>query len=257
MRFLLALFVCIAPLYSADKTQGFAPSGPFSCREPPRPQTASSDLVPAVTLTKTLSCDRPKTSPTATATTLLSLIGGSAPFTSTWVLSHPLPKTMLSSALVSLLGSLCSQALTRAFSFTQSLTFTLIGGCYFGPILFYWYGLINWLGDWIEKRYAPPKSIKVLAQLVVNQSAGAVLINIGFLLFHTTLTSLLSPDPTSLSSIIPRAKLLLPSALKANWSIWPAASYINFYFVPREKRVLFTQVVAVAYNFVLSLVAVS
>lgn len=73
---------------------------------------------------------------------------------------NPLLSTMLSSAAVSLLGSLCSQMLT-SFSLKHSVTFTLIGGLYFGPVLFYWYGLINKLGDLIDVKRPMPKFAKV------------------------------------------------------------------------------------------------
>ena len=77
--------------------------------------------------------------------------------------ANPLLSTMLSSAAVSLLGSLCSQMLT-SFSLKNSVAFTLIGGIYFGPVLFYWYGLINKLGDYIDVNRPMPKFVKVRAR---------------------------------------------------------------------------------------------
>tara|TARA_R110002050_G_scaffold48768_1_gene113225 strand:- start:986 stop:1270 length:285 start_codon:yes stop_codon:yes gene_type:complete len=43
-----------------------------------------------------------------------------------------------------------------------------------------------------------------------------------------------------------------PKMLLANYSVWPAAIFINFRFVPLEKRVLFSNTIALGYNGIVS-----
>lgn len=40
----------------------------------------------------------------------------------------------------------------------------------------------------------------------------------------------------------------LPPAIRANWSLWVPAQFINFRFVPPAYQVLFANVVALAWN---------
>jgi protein Mpv17 len=44
----------------------------------------------------------------------------------------------------------------------------------------------------------------------------------------------------------------VPTALIANWSLWIPAQVINFRFVPGKFQVLFSNVVALAWNVYLS-----
>eukprot|EP00882_Tetradesmus_deserticola_P023055 GHRQ01025086.1.p1 GENE.GHRQ01025086.1~~GHRQ01025086.1.p1 ORF type:complete len:123 (+),score=21.77 GHRQ01025086.1:240-608(+) len=40
----------------------------------------------------------------------------------------------------------------------------------------------------------------------------------------------------------------LPSAVRANWALWVPAQFLNFRFVPAQYQVLFSNVVALAWN---------
>ena len=42
------------------------------------------------------------------------------------------------------------------------------------------------------------------------------------------------------------------SPFQTDWSVWPAAQFINFYFLPTHYRVLYVTAVTTAYNVFLS-----
>jgi hypothetical protein len=54
---------------------------------------------------------------------------------------------------------------------------------------------------------------------------------------------------------VAKIKADLPSALKANWSLWVPANFVNFRFVPPVLQVAFANVVALGWNTYLSIVS--
>ena len=60
-----------------------------------------------------------------------------------------------------------------------------------------------------------------------------------------------------LSAGIEATKSKLWDTLKVNWTIWPAASTINFWFMPLQYQVLFANFVGLFWNIYLSWAAYS
>jgi hypothetical protein len=89
----------------------------------------------------------------------------------------------------------------------------------------------------------------------LNQSVGAILINVGFIFSFYALTCLVRGQTFAFSTATTLVKSKMGTSLKANWSVWPLASFLNFLLVPAQYRVLFTQCVAALYNMLLSLIA--
>lgn len=169
---------------------------------------------------------------------------------------YPLLMTMLLSSFVAIVGDVLSQALTGSRDFRRVSIFALLGGLFFGPVLHYWYGVIGRFGGQLQKKYPTmPKVVRVLCQVGLNQSVGAVLINVGFIFSFYALTCLVRGTPFMLSTASQLVKSKMGTSLRANWSVWPLASFLNFLLVPAQYRVLFTQCVAALYNMLLSLIA--
>jgi len=164
--------------------------------------------------------------------------------------------TMALSSFVAILGDCLSQVLTGTRNFHRVVIFALLGGLFFGPVLHFWYGVVGKWGAYLDKRFPKiPKVQRVVYQVLLNQSVGAILINMGFIFSFYLLTCVVRSQVFDLSVAVSLVKSKMSSSLKANYSVWPAASFLNFYLVPSQYRVLFTQCVAAIYNCMLSLIA--
>lgn len=63
---------------------------------------------------------------------------------------------------------------------------------------------------------------------------------------------LLSALDSKADRVVDTLKADLPSAICANWALWVPAQFLNFRFVPAQYQVLFSNVVALAWNVYLS-----
>ena len=90
-------------------------------------------------------------------------------------------------------------------------------------------------------------------QVALNQTIVATLINVGFLYLRALLAGWEGAGGLAGATRDVRARL--PGIMRANWTIWPLFSFVNLYLVPLEYRVLFMNVVGVAYNTALSYLA--
>eukprot|EP00520_Triparma_pacifica_P011409 CAMPEP_0118639008 /NCGR_PEP_ID=MMETSP0785-20121206/3997_1 /TAXON_ID=91992 /ORGANISM="Bolidomonas pacifica, Strain CCMP 1866" /LENGTH=62 /DNA_ID=CAMNT_0006530313 /DNA_START=458 /DNA_END=643 /DNA_ORIENTATION=+ len=61
----------------------------------------------------------------------------------------------------------------------------------------------------------------------------------GFIFSFYSLTCLVRSQVFELSVAVALVKSKISSSLKANYSVWPLASFLNFYLVPSQYRVLF------------------
>jgi len=87
----------------------------------------------------------------------------------------------------------------------------------------------------------------VLAKTAIDQCIWAPVMTCVFLAFLTTLEG--HPDVTVITSVI-QAKLV--PIMLANFTVWPVAHLVNFRFVPPEQRILFNNIVAIAWTTYLS-----
>jgi len=90
---------------------------------------------------------------------------------------------------------------------------------------------------------------KALSLVLVNQTIGALVINAGFVLVFSRLSGLLLPPS---NRVVQPFRTRLWTTLVTSWTVWPVASFVNFYFVPVDYRVLYTSCIAAVYNFLLS-----
>ena len=92
------------------------------------------------------------------------------------------------------------------------------------------------------------------AQVALNQTLVATLLNVGFLYLRALLAGA-GGRAGALAAATRDVRARLPGIMRANWTVWPLFSFVNLYLVPLEYRVLFMNLVGVAYNTALSYLA--
>ncbi|WIA15471.1 hypothetical protein OEZ85_002111 [Tetradesmus obliquus] len=156
---------------------------------------------------------------------------------------HPLLVKALTTAFLSAIGNLICQVFIEKqdidkLDWKRINTFTLLGLLWVAPCLHFWYGSLN-------KIVTLQGNAGALARMACDQ--------LGFApLFVGSMMAILTALDGKSDKVIDTLKADLPSAIKANWALWVPAQFLNFRFVPAQYQVLFSNVVALAWNVYLS-----
>eukprot|EP00878_Enallax_costatus_P004647 GHUV01004894.1.p1 GENE.GHUV01004894.1~~GHUV01004894.1.p1 ORF type:complete len:314 (+),score=67.32 GHUV01004894.1:89-1030(+) len=150
---------------------------------------------------------------------------------------NPLLIKAITAAVLSAVGNLICQVLVEKkeeVDLRRLSIFTGLGFVWVAPCLHLWYGRLATL-------------------VTATGNTGAILRmacdQLGFApLFVGSMIAILTALDGKADQIVPELKSSLPSAIKANWMLWVPAQFINFRFVPVNYQVLFSNLVAVAWN---------
>lgn len=113
-------------------------------------------------------------------------------------------------------------------------TFTVLGLLWVAPCLHFWYGTLNRL-------VTATGNTGALMRMACDQ--------LGFApLFIGSMIAILTALDGKADRVVDTLKADLPSAITANWMLWVPAQFVNFRFVPQSYQVLFSNLVAVAWN---------
>jgi len=174
--------------------------------------------------------------------------------------THPLSTKAITSGIIAGAGDFGCQALVDKHEYqasdddstlngtTPSLDwwdrqrtgrFTFLGACLVAPVVHIWYNLLA--------TRIVPGTTSVVKRVVLDQFAFAPCFMTVWLASLWTLEGRMSPSV--MTSHIVEA---MPSIVVANWSLWIPAQGINFRFVPVKYQVLYSNVVALLWNFYLS-----
>jgi hypothetical protein len=151
--------------------------------------------------------------------------------------SSPLLTKACTSALIAALADTFAQRLTSSkasLNFRRSFIIATYGFFWIGPSNHYWHGFLERLIP--MSKNTGTRSAKKVA---VDQLLFGPLNNILMLLFMARVV-----DGVSLSTSISRLRMQFPSVQFRGWRLWPAAQFLNHYFMPLKFRVLFTNSVA-------------
>ena len=95
--------------------------------------------------------------------------------------------------------------------------------------------------------------------MFIDQTIGAVLINMGFFVAFELVQQLYAPYPSLRSNFLAEAQKSIRSnfwiTMKTNWMCWPLVNFVNFLVIPLRYRLLFLNFFAVAWNMFLSGIA--
>ncbi|KAI3984264.1 hypothetical protein MKX01_011218 [Papaver californicum] len=154
---------------------------------------------------------------------------------------YPLLTKSVTSALLNLIGDLACQILidkVPTVDLKRTFIFTLLGFSLVGPALHFWY-------LYLSKLVTSPGATGAVLSLVLDQFIFSPI----FLgVFLSTLVTLEGKP----SQVVPKLQQEWFSAVIANWQLWIPFQFLNFRFVPQNFQVLAANVVALAWNVILS-----
>lgn len=171
--------------------------------------------------------------------------GGSKWSLLSWYLSllekYPVLTKGVTSALLTLIGDLICQVTidqVPSLDLKRTFLFTLLGLVLVGPTLHFWYLYLSRL---VTLTGASGAFLRLLLDQFVFSP-----IFIG--VFLSTLLTLEGRP----SEVVPKLQQEWFSAVLANWQLWIPFQFLNFRFVPQQFQVLAANVVALAWNVILS-----
>ncbi|CAN8252376.1 unnamed protein product [Cochlearia groenlandica] len=153
----------------------------------------------------------------------------------------PVLTKAVTSAILTLIGDLiCQLTIDKSSSLDKkrTLTFTALGLGLVGPALHFWY-------LYLSKVVTASGLSGAVMRLLLDQFVFAPVFVGVFLSAVVTLEG----KP---SNVIPKLKQEWTGAVLANWQLWIPFQFLNFRFVPQNFQVLASNVVALAWNVILS-----
>jgi hypothetical protein len=165
----------------------------------------------------------------------------------------PIPTKMISSLIVGGLGDVLLQKINGdPLDFRRLMVFSTVTMFYIAPMCHFWYNTLEMIPTPANLGPVLQNALKLL----VDQSIGAVMVNMGFFFSFELSDRLYPPYQAGRNSFIAAGinscKNNLWGALLANWTCWPIINYVNLMFVPLKYRVLFSNFAAVFWNMFLS-----
>lgn len=153
--------------------------------------------------------------------------------------AHPVLTKAVTSFLGFALGDYLAQAITGVgmFNSLRCLRLSLYGLLIDGPVGHLWYRFL----DGTVFPEAPTSNKAVLSKTALDQFVWGPAMTVVFFAFLKTLEG--RPD-----LILATVKSKLWKVMVANYMVWPLAHFASFKWVPTEYRVLYNNVVSVAWN---------
>lgn len=160
---------------------------------------------------------------------------------------HPWKVQILTAGSTCGISDIISQQLIERRGFTdhsikRTIKMTTVGLIYVGPILCKWY-------KYLDQLVVGKSKVAVFKKVLLDQFVLAPCFLAGFIVVTGFLGGL------SLEKIYLKLEKNYTNALMSNYTIWPAAQLLNFYFIPLKHRLAVVQIVALVWNTYLSWMA--
>ncbi|CAH2072339.1 unnamed protein product [Thlaspi arvense] len=174
---------------------------------------------------------------------------------------YPVLTKAVTSAILTLIGDLiCQLTINRTSSLDKkrTLTFTILGLGLVGPALHFWRIKLLMLILYLLSEIRNSIRYLYLSKVVTATGlSGAVLrLLLDQFIFAPIFVGVFLSAVVTLegkpSNVIPKLKQEWTGAVLANWQLWIPFQFLNFRFVPQNFQVLASNVVALAWNVILS-----
>ncbi|XP_065650867.1 protein Mpv17 isoform X2 [Hydra vulgaris] len=157
---------------------------------------------------------------------------------------HPFAITMATTGTISCFGDLIAQQIIEQRGFQnhqirRTLKLTCMGFFMVAPTLRCWYLTL-------DKLFKGNKARVAIQKMILDQTLFAPFFIGNFLIVADAL------ENKSIEQIIDKLKSSYFQTLTMNWFIWPPVQIANFYYIPLEHRVLFSNMAALIWNTYLS-----
>eukprot|EP00026_Physarum_polycephalum_P016203 Phypoly_transcript_17062.p1 GENE.Phypoly_transcript_17062~~Phypoly_transcript_17062.p1 ORF type:complete len:219 (+),score=29.04 Phypoly_transcript_17062:155-811(+) len=129
---------------------------------------------------------------------------------------------------------------TSPYDIPRTLRMAAVGMFLSGPLLHVWYKVLD---KWMA---GPPTKALLFKKIAADQLLYTPISLAGFL----AVLPLLEGKPPS--AIKDRLKSDFTPILLTNWTVWPAAQYVNFAYIPTDQRVLYVTTLGIVWNSFLS-----
>ncbi|ONK77997.1 uncharacterized protein A4U43_C02F13130 [Asparagus officinalis] len=154
---------------------------------------------------------------------------------------YPVATKAITSAILTLIGDLiCQFVINRVtkLDLKRTFVFTFLGLALVGPTLHFWYLSLS-------KLVTMPGASGAFLRLLLDQFVFSPIFIGVFLCSLVTLEG----RP---SQVVPKLQQEWFSSVLANWQLWIPFQFLNFLFVPQKLQVLAANMVALAWNVILS-----
>lgn len=150
---------------------------------------------------------------------------------------YPILVQSVSAGILSMTGDFIAQTMEETRDFKRSARFFIFGSAFVGPSLALWYRWLNRL---------PKGNFGVIAKVALDQFVWSP---VGIAFFFGMQGAL---QGITLDDSYQKLKLVYWDVLKANWTVWPAIQFANFYMVPVNYQSIVVNTVAIGWNAYLS-----
>ena len=170
--------------------------------------------------------------------------------------NNPISTKSITAAIIASIGDLLSQKLESSklaekdfiLDLSRTGSFFLCGLLYVGPFVHAWYELLMKLDRWLDKKFGTPRAKRVLTQVFVDQTLGIAIFFPAYFYVYEYLESLVRWRTPSLSDANAKCLEQISKVLLMQYRVMPLSNLINFGFVPKELRVLYSNTVSVFWN---------
>ena len=168
---------------------------------------------------------------------------------------NPFVTKSISAAIVTSVGDSLSQGIAAhmgkedfSLNIFRLATFFLCGLLYVGPFVHAWYEFLLVISQRLEKKYEISRTTKALVELFVDQTFGVAMFFPAYFYVYECLEALVKMRQPSLASAHKKCLEQVSKVIVTQYKIYPLTNFINFFFVPTQLRVLYSNIVSVFWN---------
>lgn len=130
------------------------------------------------------------------------------------------------------------------YDYQRTARMAAFGGLFAGPVGHYWFRML----DSRIMTANPTAPAAVMLKAGIDQAFMAPFGTAAFYVFSKTVEG-------KREEIVPVLKEKFVPTMICSYKLWPAAHIINFSFIPASQRVLYTNIVSIAWTYILSRVS--